>query len=73
MNVRIVSTGFYAPPRVETAAELAPRLGKSEDWIIQHTGVARRRVSEEPMEAMAAAAAVTGHLADVRELPDTEE
>ena len=57
MNVRIVSTGFYAPPRVETAAELAPRLGKSEDWIIQHTGVARRRVSEEPMEAMAAAAA----------------
>ncbi|MFT5681939.1 MAG: 3-oxoacyl-[acyl-carrier-protein] synthase-3 [Myxococcota bacterium] len=57
MNVRIVSTGFYAPPRIETAAELAPRLGKSADWIIQHTGVARRRIAEEPMEMMAAAAA----------------
>lgn len=57
MNVRIVSTGFCAPPRIETAEELAPRLGKSADWIIHHTGVARRRIAEVPMEVMAAAAA----------------
>jgi 3-oxoacyl-[acyl-carrier-protein] synthase-3 len=57
MNVRIVSTGFWAPPRTETAAALAPRLGVSEEWIIQHTGVARRRIAEVPMEVMAAEAA----------------
>ena len=57
LKVKIASTGFYAPPRVETAAELAPRIGCSEEWIIQRTGVRERRISEEPVEVMAARAA----------------
>jgi 3-oxoacyl-[acyl-carrier-protein] synthase-3 len=55
--VKITSTGFYAPPRVETAAELAPRIGTSEDWILTRPGVSERRISEEPVEVMGAHAA----------------
>ena len=39
LRVKVASTGFYAPPRVETAAELAPRIGASEEWIVDaHRG-----------------------------------
>jgi len=55
--VKIVGTGLYAPPRVETAAELAPRIHRSERWILTRAGVARRHVAEEPIEQMAAKAA----------------
>lgn len=54
MRVRVVSTGFYAPPQVETAGDLAPRIGRSEDWIRRRTGVVERRVAQEPMDVMAA-------------------
>jgi 3-oxoacyl-[acyl-carrier-protein] synthase-3 len=57
LRVKVASTGFYAPPRVETAAELAPRIGTSEEWIIARAGVRERRISEEPVEVMAAHAA----------------
>jgi 3-oxoacyl-[acyl-carrier-protein] synthase-3 len=54
--VRIASVAHHLPPRVETAAELAPRIGRSERWIIERTGVAERRIAEEPVDAMAARA-----------------
>ncbi len=57
LRVKVVSTGFYAPPRVETAAELAPRIGTSEEWIVERTAVRERRISDEPIEVMAAHAA----------------
>jgi len=57
LRVKVAATGFYAPPRVETAAELAPRIGTSEEWIATRTGVRERRVSDEPIEVMAAHAA----------------
>ena len=57
LRVKVASTAFYAPPRVETAAELAPKIGKSEDWIVTHTGVRERRISEEPVEVLGARAA----------------
>ena len=57
MDVRIAGTGWYAPGQIETAAALAPRIGRTADWITSRTGVARRRVSDEPMEEMAAEAA----------------
>jgi 3-oxoacyl-[acyl-carrier-protein] synthase-3 len=56
-RVKIVSTGFYLPPKVQTAAELAPLIGKSERWIITRSGVAERRIAEEPMDEMATKAA----------------
>lgn len=57
LPVKVTSSAFYVPPRVETAAELAPRIGKSEDWIVTHTGVRERRIAEEPIEVMGARAA----------------
>lgn len=57
MNIRLASTGLYLPPRVQTAAELAPWVGRSEEWILSRTGVRERRVADEPVERMGAAAA----------------
>jgi 3-oxoacyl-[acyl-carrier-protein] synthase III len=57
MLVKIVGTGRYLPERVETSEELAPRLGVTADWIISHTGVMRRHISDLPMAQMAARAA----------------
>ncbi len=57
MDVRIAGTGWYAPGRIETAAALAPQIGRSEEWITKRTGVVRRRVSDLPMAEMAAEAA----------------
>lgn len=57
LNVRIASIASYLPPRVETAAELAPRIGTTEEWIVTRTGVRERRISDEPVEVMGARAA----------------
>lgn len=56
-QVKIISTGLYVPERIQTAAELSPLIGRSENWIISRTGVAERRIAEEPMDVMAAMAA----------------
>ena len=44
---------------VETAEDLAPRVGRSADWIVRRTGVVRRHVAPPgaAMETLAAAAA----------------
>ncbi len=55
--IEIERTGLYLPERAETAAELAPRLGRSERWILSRTGVRERRISDLPVERMAARAA----------------
>ncbi len=57
MRAKIVSTGLFVPPKIETAAELAPRLGVDEEWIVSYTGVRNRHVSEEEMPEMGARAA----------------
>jgi 3-oxoacyl-[acyl-carrier-protein] synthase-3 len=57
LKVKVASAALYAPPRVETAAELAPRIGTSEEWILTRPGVRERRISEEPVEVMGARAA----------------
>jgi 3-oxoacyl-[acyl-carrier-protein] synthase-3 len=57
LRVRVAGTGSWIPPRVETAADLAPRLGVTEEWILTRTGVRERRISDLPMEEMAAHAA----------------
>jgi len=56
-NVKIVNTGFYLPPRIQTSAELASLIGVSEDWIVSRTGISERRIAEESMDVMAAKAA----------------
>lgn len=57
MRAKITGTGLYAPPRVETAAELAPRLGVTEEWIREQTGVIRRHIADETVDEMAVQAA----------------
>jgi 3-oxoacyl-[acyl-carrier-protein] synthase-3 len=59
LRVKVAATALYAPSRVETAAELGPRIGRSEEWILTRTGVRERRISEEPIEVMAARAALS--------------
>jgi len=56
MKIRIENPIIYAPPKVETAADLAARTRKSEKWILTRTGVARRHVCDEPVERMSARA-----------------
>ncbi len=56
MRFHVESTGSYLPPTVQTAAELAPRIGRSARWIAERTGVLERRVADEPMHRMAARA-----------------
>src|SRR5688500_17895897 len=56
MRAKITGTGMYAPPRVETAADLAERLGVDEEWVEELTGVHRRHVAEETVDSMAAKA-----------------
>lgn len=57
LNCKIVSTGLYMPPRVQTAQELSGLIGRSEKWIVSRTGVKNRRIADESMEVLAAKAA----------------
>jgi 3-oxoacyl-[acyl-carrier-protein] synthase-3 len=56
MRVRIVGTGLHLPATVETAADLSPRVGRSEKWILSRTGVAERRIADLRCDEMAALA-----------------
>jgi 3-oxoacyl-[acyl-carrier-protein] synthase-3 len=57
LNFQVTGTGLYVPPKVETAEDLAPRVGKTAEWIVSATGVAERHISDEPTERMSANAA----------------
>lgn len=54
--VFIERMGFALPPAIETAAELSPKIGRSEDWIQRRAGVFERRISELSMPELAAQA-----------------
>ncbi len=57
MRVQIIGVGHYLPERVVTNAELAPLVGRTDDWIGRTTGVLeRRRVTGETTVDMAASA-----------------
>ena len=57
MNIKITGIGYYLPEKIETAKELAPRIGKTEDWIISRTGVKERRISDIDVDEMGSIAA----------------
>ena len=46
LNIKITDSGYYLPSKIETADELASKIGKSKDWIISRTGVKERRISD---------------------------
>ena len=41
-----MGVGLYLPPKIETAEDIAPKIEKPVDWIIEKSGVSERRVSE---------------------------
>ena len=68
LRFQITRAALYVPPHVETAEALAPRIGRSADWILKRTGVAQRRVSEQSMAEMGAEAsrrALNGEVPDL--------
>ena len=56
LNIKITGFGYYLPPKIQTADELASKIGKNKDWIISKTGVLERRISEIDVDKMAAIA-----------------
>ena len=56
MKVKITGVGLYLPPKIETAEELASKINKSTQWIIEKSGVNERRVSEIDVDEMGAIA-----------------
>lgn len=69
LPLRVLRTGIAVPERIETAAQLSPRIGRSVDWILERTGVAERRISEADAE-LAELAADAARQAAGDELPD---
>ena len=57
MRFKIANLGAHMPPRIQTAEELAPLVGRSPTWIRSRTGVLERRIADEPMSHLAAHAA----------------
>jgi len=57
INVKISSTGSYIPEEIQSASDLSALIRRSENWIVNRTGVKERRISSIPMEEMAAIAA----------------
>ena len=56
MKVKVTGVGLYLPPKIETAEDIAPKIGKPVDWIIDKSGVSERRVSEIDVDQMGAIA-----------------
>ncbi len=57
LRIKVVGTGIHVPERVETAEQLASRIGRSAEWIRTRTGVGERRIADRPLEEMGASAA----------------
>ena len=56
MKVKVTGVGLYLPPKIETAEDIAPKIRKPVDWIIEKSGVIERRVSEIDVDQMGAMA-----------------
>jgi 3-oxoacyl-[acyl-carrier-protein] synthase-3 len=44
-RVKIAGTGFYAPDKILTNAELSKMVDTSDEWIISHTGMKERHIA----------------------------
>ncbi|MBA64719.1 MAG: hypothetical protein CMG55_02840 [Candidatus Marinimicrobia bacterium] len=56
-NFQITGTGYYLPPKIETADQLSKKINKTSDWIISTAGVSERRISDIDVDQMGAIAA----------------
>ena len=55
--MKINSLGYYLPEKIQTSADLASKINKSEHWITSRTGIYERRISNIDVDEMAAIAA----------------
>jgi 3-oxoacyl-[acyl-carrier-protein] synthase-3 len=55
--LRIEAIDLQLPPQIQTAEDLADKIGKSAQWIRQRAGVQERRVAQVDMPTLAAQAA----------------
>ena len=44
-RVRIASTGFYAPEKVLTNADLEKMVDTTDEWIVSRSGIKERRIA----------------------------
>tara|TARA_B110000438_G_scaffold287046_1_gene318919 strand:+ start:123 stop:1088 length:966 start_codon:yes stop_codon:yes gene_type:complete len=56
LKVKITGVGLYLPPKIETAEDIAPKIGKTAEWIVEKCGVKERRVSLIDVDKMGAIA-----------------
>jgi 3-oxoacyl-[acyl-carrier-protein] synthase-3 len=57
MKFHVAGLGFAVPKTVQTAEQLAPLIGWTAEELVRRTGVARRRITDEPIEMLGARAA----------------
>jgi len=50
-NSKILSAGFYVPPRVVTNDDLSKLMDTSDEWIVERTGIRERRFVEDGVGA----------------------
>ena len=55
-NFQITGSGYYLPPKIETAKQLSKKINKSSKWIISTAGVSERRISDIDVDQMGAIA-----------------
>jgi 3-oxoacyl-[acyl-carrier-protein] synthase-3 len=70
MGTRIVATNFCVPPDIETSRDLAHRIGRSEQWILDYTGVQQRHVAGSIKDPAVLAARAARPLIDTCGTPD---
>ncbi len=70
LGMRIAAIAKAVPPRVQTAGELAPLIGRSEEWIVEHTGVVERRVAEDSVSPAQLAAEASREVIAQAGIPD---
>ena len=58
LPLHVVRVVHAAPDRIETAEQLAPRIGRTQAWIVEHTGVRERRIAEPDCDLAVFAAGV---------------
>jgi len=44
-KVKIIGTGFYAPDKILTNADLAKMVDTTDEWIVSHTGMKERHIA----------------------------
>ncbi len=68
--MHIAAVTMAVPPRIQSAQELAPLIGRSEEWIQQHTGVLRRRIAKDNVSPAQLATAAARQAISVAGQPD---